>query len=282
MKHTLLVLAFTAAGLVTLPALAQDNPQNATPPGSAASTDPAANPAPAASQPAAANTQSGAMDQVAGSTPADGNYQASQPVGSGNWFIDANVGRTNNSSGGFGSNASDFNFLHGYRGRRTGYGLLGGYRWKVGPDLGLGIEGGYTDLGNYRLRNVFNSQPVNQTDTTNALRGWLVGVNGRINLTPQWYLSAHGGYFRANDNSNRYYNTVSQQLGFTSGRRGDRGSWYAGIGTGWDVSEHFGIGVSYDYFHANAGRVTNPTTGQQMSDLKRSTGIVSLTGEYRF
>jgi outer membrane immunogenic protein len=213
-----------------------------------------------------------------------GNYQPMQAVGSGNWFIDANVGRTNGSdTGGFGSNTGGFNFLHGEKGRKTGYGLMGGYRWKAGPDLGLGLEAGYVDLGNYRVKNVFESdQDVNQRSSRNALRGWIVGVNGRINLAPQWYLSAHGGYFRANDNNNNYNNTVAEDLGFSDGGRKNRGSWYAGVGTGWDVNEHWGVGVQYDYFHANAGRVRNNATGETSPGLKRSTGIVSLAGEYRF
>ncbi|NID15790.1 outer membrane protein [Luteibacter yeojuensis] len=213
-----------------------------------------------------------------------GNYQPSQAMGSGNWFIGANVGRTNGSdTGGFGSNSGGFNFLRGEKGRRTGYGLLGGYRWKVGPDLGLGLEAGYADLGNFRVKNVFESgQDVNQKSTRNALRGWMVGVNGKINLVPQWYISAHGGYFRANDNNQNYNNSVGQDLGFSSGGRPDRGSWYAGLGTGWDVNEHFGVGVSYDYFHADAGKVRNNATGEVSRGLKRSTGIVSVAGEYRF
>lgn len=213
-----------------------------------------------------------------------GNYQPSQSVGSGNWFIGANVGRTNGSdTGGFGSDTSGFNPLHGNKGRRTGYGVLGGYRWKVGPDLGLGLEAGYADLGNYRVKNVFEEdQDVNQKATKNALRGWMVGVNGKINLVPQWYISMHGGLFWSNDNNNNYNNSVSQDLGFSNGGRDGRGSWYAGLGTGWDINEHFGVGVSYDYFHANAGKVRDNTTGEVSPGLKRSTGIVSLAGEYRF
>jgi OOP family OmpA-OmpF porin/outer membrane immunogenic protein len=42
------------------------------------------------------------------------------------------------------------------------------------------------------------------------------------------------------------------------------------------------VGVQYDYYHANAGKIRNDDTGEVRSDLKRSTGIVSLTGEYRF
>ncbi|KRE99923.1 hypothetical protein ASG87_13090 [Frateuria sp. Soil773] len=253
-----------------MPAFAQDSQ----------ATSPAAAPA---EQPQAALADTTAATPVSDTRAAGGNLQPSQPVGSGNWFIGANVGRTNgNSNGGFGSNASGFNFLHGERGRRTGYGLIGGYRWKVGQDLGLGLEAGYTDLGNFRVKNVFNSNDVNQRKQENALRGWLVGVNGRINLMPQWYMGFHGGYFRANDNNRNYNNSVGQDLHLSSGGRAGRGSWYAGIGTGWDVNEHFGVGVQYDYFHANAGKVRNDDTGETRADFKRSTGIVSLTGEYRF
>src|SRR5690348_10366998 len=160
MTRTLLTLALASSAMAVAPAFAQDT----------AATGSSAN--------------------------ASGNYLPTQPVGSGNWFVDANVGRTSgNSDGGFGGDASTFNFFSGHRGRRTGYGLLGGYRWKVGQDLGLGVEAGYTDLGNFRVRNVFNSDPVNQRTTTNALRGWLLGASGRINLTPQWYVGAHAGWF---------------------------------------------------------------------------------------
>ena len=242
MKKTLLALGLASLGFAALPAFAQDT------------------------------------------TASTGNYMPDQAIGSGNWFIGANVGRTNGTNeGGFGSDKSGFNFFKGDQDRRTGYGLLGGYRWKVGPDLGLGVEAGYADLGNYRVKNVFESgQDVDQKGTRNALRGWMVGVNGKINLVPQWYISAHGGYFRANDNNQNYNNSVGQDLGFSSGGRPDRGSWYAGLGTGWDVNEHFGVGVSYDYFHADAGKVRNNTTGEISRGLKRSTGIVSLAGEYRF
>ncbi|MBB3225897.1 OOP family OmpA-OmpF porin/outer membrane immunogenic protein [Luteibacter sp. Sphag1AF] len=240
-KKTLLALGLGAAGFVALPAMAQDS-----------------------------------------TATSGGNYQPDQAVGTGNWTLGASVGRTNGSdTGGFGSNASGFNFLKGDQGRRTGYGVTGGYRWKVGNDLGLGLEAGYVDLGNYRVKNVFNSGDVNQRSTENALRGWTVGVNGKLNLVPQWYISARGGYFRANDNNTNYNNSLGQDLGLSSGGRPNRGSWYAGVGTGWDINQHWGVGVNYDYYHANAGKVVN-NDGTVSPDLKRSTGIVSIAGEYRF
>jgi OOP family OmpA-OmpF porin/outer membrane immunogenic protein len=102
MKKTLLALAITSASLCALPALAQD-------------------------------------DSVSSSTPtsSNGNYQPNQAVGSGNWFIGANVGQAHVAQG-------------PYNDHPTTYALTGGYRWKVGQDVGLGVDIGYNDLGNFR------------------------------------------------------------------------------------------------------------------------------------
>jgi outer membrane immunogenic protein len=258
MHKTLLAATLATTGLLSLSAYAQDNTttQNTT------------------------TTQDTTATQDNSTT--QGNYQPDQAVGSGNWFIDANVGRTNGFNNHDFGNLSGFDFAHGQRGRRTGYGVEGGYRWKVGPDLGLGVEVGYADLGNYLVKNLFNSNPVNQTSSVNALHGWLVGVNGRLNLVQGWYLSARGGYFHANDYNHAYPYTIGGNLGSLTNGRAGHDSWYAGVGTGWDVNDHFGIGVQYDYFHANAGRVTDPITGATAADLKRSTGIASIKAEYRF
>jgi outer membrane immunogenic protein len=214
--------------------------------------------------------------------PATGNYQSMQPVGSGNWFVDLSAGRTDgyskNSDFGSGFSNGSGSLFSNKNGRRTGYGVLGGYRWKVGPDLGLGLEAGYTDLGNYKLSNIGdNNGSVNQSSRENALRGWLVGANGRINLLPQWYISAHGGYFHANNDGGAYNDTVSQDLF----HGGDRGGFYGGVGTGWDVNQHFGIGVKYDYYHVSAGNI-HDTASNSDFNVRRSTGIVSVDAEYRF
>ena len=213
--------------------------------------------------------------------PSSGNYQSSQSVGSGNWLVDLSAGRTDgySKSSNFGSGFSNGSgdLFSNKNGRRTGYSVLGGYRWKVGQDLGLGVEAGYTDLGNYKLSNLGNNGSVNQSSTQNALRGWMLGGNGRINVLPQWYISAHAGYFHANNNGGAYNNTVSQTLF----HGGDKGGYYAGIGTGWDINQHFGLGVKYDYYHASAGNLHDVPSNSDFS-VRRSTGIVSLDAEYRF
>jgi outer membrane immunogenic protein len=243
MKKTFIAIAIASAAALSLPALAQDT-----------------------STPTAAS---------------GGNDQSSQALGSGNWFIDINAGRTNgysqNSGFGSGFGNDSGNLVKNEKGRRTGYSVLGGYRWKAGSDLGLGLEAGYSDLGNYKLSNLGKSGPVDQRTSQNALRGWMVGANGRINVLPQWYVSAHGGYFHANNNNGAYNNSISQDLF----HGGNRGGYYAGLGTGWDINEHFGVGVQYDYFHASAGNVHDVPSNSNFA-VRRSTGIVSVNAEYRF
>ncbi len=181
--------------------------------------------------------------------PAGGNYQPNQAVGSGNWFIDGSVGQAHVGE-------------PPYNDHPTSYALNGGYRWKVGPDLGLGVEVGYNDLGNFKVKNAFNNNDVNLTQQRNALRGWTAGVNGRINVWQGLYISGRAGVYGwkghgyANQDFNRHnLNEVD---------------YYAGAGAGYDFSEHFSLGVSYDYYHAKKGQI----------DL--TTDTASLTAEYRF
>ena len=218
-----------------------------------------------------------ALAQNTGADP----YRPSLSVGDGAWFVTGNVGRTDGGTAGrFGT--GNFNFLESNEGRETGYGVSGGYRWKVSDRWGVGAELGYVDLGNFRVRNVFNDDPVDQTETTNALRGWTAGANARVNITPEWYVGMRGGYFRASDNTTDYYNGVDQELRVRSGRQPGRNSWYAGIGTGWNATENFSIGVHYDYHRAKSGTFIDEDSGVEIDGPKRSTALVGLTAEYAF
>ncbi|TKS54959.1 autotransporter outer membrane beta-barrel domain-containing protein [Luteimonas yindakuii] len=208
-------------------------------------------------------------------------YRPDLAVGEGNWFVAGNVGRTDGGTADrFGT--GDFNVFESREGRRTGYGLAAGYRWKLAPAFGLGIEGGYTDLGNLEVRNAFRDDSVDQRDDENALRGWHVGGNARWHVTPAWYVGARGGYFRASDNSATYYNSVGQDLGLESGGRDGRNSWYAGVGTGWNATENFSVGLHYDYFRAKSGDLRDPVSGVTFEGPKRSTALLGLTAEYAF
>lgn len=209
-------------------------------------------------------------------------YQPGLQTGDGNWFVAGMVGRTDGGTADtFGS--GDFNVFESAEGRRTSYGISTGYRWKVGPSWGIGVEGGYVDLGNYRISNAFDDDDdVDQRESENALRGWHVGGNARFHVMPAWYIGARGGYFRASDNNAEYYNSVGEELGLSSGGSDGRNSWYAGIGTGWNATENFSVGVHYDYFRAKSGELRDPDTGIEFEGPKRSTALLSVTAEYAF
>jgi OOP family OmpA-OmpF porin len=232
MKKTLLALAITSMGFCALPAFAQD-----------------ASPAPQTTAPTAAPATDTTAPQVADSSVASGNYQPGQPVGSGNWFVDGSAGEAHISKG-------------PYNDHPTTYALTGGYRWKVGQDMGLGLDVGYNDLGNFKLKNAFNSNDVNLTKQRNALRGWTAGVNGRINVWQGLYLSGRAGIYGWKGHGYADQDINRHDL--------DKVDYYAGAGVGYDFSDHFGLGLSYDYYQA------------KKNNVNLSSDTASLTAEYRF
>ncbi|MDE2249272.1 MAG: porin family protein [Xanthomonadaceae bacterium] len=189
-----------------------------------------------------------AQDAAAGTTTA-GNYQPNQAIGSGNWLIDASVGQAHINRGPYGSHP-------------TTYSLTGGYRWKVGQDLGLGLDVGYNDLGNFRLKNAFSSNPVNLTSQRQALRGWTAGANGRINVWQGLYISGRAGIYGWKGDGYSDQDINRHHL--------DKVDYYGGAGLGYDFNQHFGVGLSYDYYHASKNGI----------DLSSDTA--SVTAEYRF
>lgn len=194
----------------------------------------------------AQDTQSTASTTEAATS---GNFQPGQPIGSGNWFLNGSVGQAHMRVG-------------PYNDHPTTYAINGGYRWKVGPDVGLGVEVGYNDLGNFKLKNAFNSDDVNLTDRRNALRGWTAGVNGKINVWQGLYVSGRAGVYGWKDHGYANQDINRHDL--------DQVDWYAGVGTGYDFNPHFSLGLSYDYYRANKDRVG------------LTSDTASLTAEYRF
>ncbi len=148
----------------------------------------------------------------------------------------------------------------------TGYGANVGYRWALNPNVALGIEGGYTDLGKFDTKNAYNGLGLPNA----SVKGWTAGVNGHFNLTPEWYLSGRAGLFRADaqgafatgsvDGSSPAYVSVSD----TSTK------YYAGAGFGYDFSNNFSVGLNYDYYKTDK------------NDLNIAPSLVSASAEYRF
>ena len=164
------------------------------------------------------------------------------------FFINGNVGDSNLSKG-------------LYDDDDTGFGANVGYRWAVAPNVLLGIEGGYTDLGSFSTKNQFRGLGVPDAE----LSGWNLGANGHFNITDNWYISGRAGWFRG-DIKGGYIdaNDVVVHVDDTANK------WYAGAGFGYDFSNNFGIGLNYDYYKADK------------SNLDLNADLISVSAEYRF
>jgi len=165
----------------------------------------------------------------------------------GGWFVNGNIGRSDLSKGAYSDND-------------TGYGLNLGYRWALSPYAAVGIEGGYTDLGKFSAGSSYRGLGVNDA----KVHGWTAGVNGHFNLTPEWYVSARGGYFRGDVKGSYLVNDTPFYVNDTSDK------YYAGVGFGYDFSTNASIGLNYDYYKTN-------TQGLNLDPY-----LVSVSAEYRF
>lgn len=236
MKKTIVALAFVATGAISVPvAFAQTTPtQNNGYQSSSVNND--------GYQSAPANN-----DGYQSTSADDTTYMNSTTDGG--WFLNGQAGRTHIDH-------------RPYNGHDTGYQLTGGYRWAVAPSTLLGWEVGYNDLGNIKAHNVFNSNKVYDSSRS-ALHGWLLGVNGRFNITPKWYVGAHGGLYQwkghgLSNNSNPLHRSLSKT------------DWFAGAGVGYNITSHTSVGLNYDYYHA------------KKDNVNLSTDMVSVDAEYRF
>jgi opacity protein-like surface antigen len=143
----------------------------------------------------------------------------------------------------------------------TGSAFMGGYRWDINPQFQLGAEAGYANIGKF-------SDSYYGTNVDAKLDGWLVGATGKLNFTPNWFMSFEGGYFgarqRASGSTFVAGNLVSASQSHT------KGSWYTGVGFGYDFSNNVGLGLNYNYFADKDGQ------------LDLSSNMVSLRMEVRF
>ena len=168
--------------------------------------------------------------------------------GNGGFFVNGNIGRSNLDKGPY--NDDD-----------TGYAANLGYRWALSPNVALGVEGGYADLGKFDTRDSFNGTGVRRA----TVKGWTAGVNGHFNLTPQWYLSGRAGLFRA-DTKGGYLDVADLPVNVDDTST----KYYAGAGFGYDFSNSFSVGLNYDYYKAEvAGQRLDPN-------------LVSVNAEVRF
>ena len=168
----------------------------------------------------------------------------------------------NGDNGGFfvNGNIGESSLDHGpYNDNDTGYACNIGYRWAFSPQVALGVEGGYTDLGKFSPRS--GQEGLDKA----SIKGWNLGVNGHFNLTPQWYLSGRTGFFRS-DLKGEYFDSAGDIV-----RVDDTANkFYAGAGFGYDFSNNFSLGLNYDYYKANK------------NGLNLDPSMFSVSAEFRF
>jgi opacity protein-like surface antigen len=158
------------------------------------------------------------------------------------FFINGNIGQSNLDKNGFDDND-------------TAFGGNVGYRWAVGPAVLLGVEGGYTDLGEFDAKRALGSGKA-------ELKGWNLGVNGHFNVSDNWYISGRGGFFRGD----RTVSFAADPFRIDDTKNG----WYAGAGFGYDFTSNVSLGLNYDYYKVDK------------NGLDISPSVVSVSGEYRF
>jgi len=167
--------------------------------------------------------------------------------GNGGFFINGNVGESNLSKGVY--NDDD-----------TGFGANVGYRWAINPSVAIGVEGGYTDLGKFDSKNSLSGLGLPNA----KVDGWNVGLNGHFNITPNWYVSARGGFFRGDAKGAFIDGTTPVYVDENSNK------YYAGAGFGYDFNNNFSVGLNYDYYKVDKG------------GLNLDPNLVSVSAEYRF
>ncbi len=155
----------------------------------------------------------------------------------GQFFINGNLGKSNVSGSSQGGDDS-----------ATAWALRLGYAWRESA-LSYGLEAGYADLGKTSQSGTYGYIDSNAVQHlapysySRSIEGWMLGGNLKYDFGSQWYLSARGGWFRPEvTTTSTGFNGARYQGSYADDR------WYAGIGTGYNFSRSWSVGVSYDYF----------------------------------
>jgi hypothetical protein len=166
----------------------------------------------------------------------------------------------------------------------SAFGALVGYRWAVDRPFYIGVEGGYVDLG--KISSVYD-----RTETTISrsltitsdfhdkyeLKGQalLLGANGKWVLPHHWTITARLGLAHSrskydhdatvnvdnayvlHDAASIYVKHVTYVEHASSRTTSTDNGIYAGVGFGYDFTEHFGVSLNYDNYSLKAQNITN-------------------------
>jgi len=168
---------------------------------------------------------------------------------SGQFFLNGTVGQSTWHDDGFNTSNKD-----------TATAWRFGYAWNR-DQLSYGLEAGYVDLGTARGRYDFGATPL---DLSAGATGVLAGVNVAYRFAGRLSVHARLGWMhdRLDVRSGGYRERFS----------GDGG--YVGIGAGYRISEHLGVGLAYDHY-----TVRGDVNGSRSQEF---VGVLSGFAEVRF
>jgi opacity protein-like surface antigen len=165
------------------------------------------------------------------------------------WYVGAEAGYGQINKGPYDSNGDAIG------------GIKGGYRFAINPETSIGVEAGYQYLGRIDARDGAGSS------FRSKLYGPTLGANLRYNFTPNWYGEVRAGGFYAQGQG--LTNTANPSY-----ERFERTRYYAGIGVGYNIDQHWSVGVNYNYYD---GTSRGGDRGVQLQ-----TNAYTVAAEYRF
>ena len=167
------------------------------------------------------------------------------------WYVNGNVGHAHYDASvpGYG-NGSDTG---------TAFMVNGGYRDR---NI-LGYEAGYTYLGSVTAKDSIGDHAKLSGG------GWTLGLSGHFNPSDHWYISARGGAFLWKLKAKATLVNTDGSTTTSSGNEQSLG-WYAGVGTGYDISRHWSVGANFDYYKIHK------------SSYDIGTKLLTVSAEYRF
>jgi OOP family OmpA-OmpF porin len=170
--------------------------------------------------------------------------------------------------------------------RDRALGLLMGYRWTATASLHLGVEAGYSDLGEATSRSDTVVHIVGQTITANRdssekARAALLGVNAKWDLPGNWTATAHAGMARyRTDFDISDVETISGAPDVKSHHDSSdsNNDYYYGVGVGYDFTPHLGLMLAFDEFRPEFRQDLLQLNNTNINHLK----VWGLRAEYRF
>lgn len=170
------------------------------------------------------------------------------------WYVGGNVGSAHSDADALGYDLGSTNTTAGS--------LTFGYRTQF-----IGFDLGYTNLGSYSARDAFGDRAKLSAD------GITFGISGHFNPTRDWYISTRIGGFQWHVKARATVYEDGDVYNYSDSRDGL--GYYMGVGTGYDISPDWSVGVAYDYYRINKHY-------QDVGNYEITSGVASVTAEFRF